>query len=70
MSQNFPDAIAGWFLHPHLQEHINLKETRALLEAIQVYNLRDVHLQVYTDSTTVFWYIKKWGAEVYHSTTS
>ena len=61
VSEAFPDPIAGWFLHPQLQDHINLKEARALLEAIQVYNLRDVHLQVYTDSTTVFWYLKKWG---------
>ena len=50
---------------PQLEEHINLKETRALLEAIQVCNLKNVHLQLYTDSTTVFWYIKKWGGEVY-----
>ena len=63
VSEAFPDPIAGWFLHPQLQDHINLKEARALLEAIQVYNLRDVHLQVYTDSTTVFWYLKKWGGE-------
>ena len=65
VSENCPDPIARWFLHPQLEEHINLKETRALLEAIQVCNLRNVHLQLYTDSTTVFWYIKKWGGEVY-----
>ena len=66
VSQGSPDPIAGWFPPPLLQEHISLKETRAILEAIKVYNLRNVHLQVYTDSTTVYWYIRKWGGRSLH----
>ena len=68
LTSSSPDPIAGWFIHPQVEEHINLKETRALLEAIQLYNLRDLNLQVYTDSTTLYWYIKKWGGGACTST--
>ena len=61
VSQAFPDPIAGWFPHPQLQEHINLKEARALLEAIQIYNLKDVHLQVYRQHNSFFGTSKSGG---------
>lgn len=55
------DPIWGWFLPPVIQDHINLKETRALLESILVYNLKNAEVHVWTDSTTLFWYLLKWG---------
>ena len=47
------DPVSGWFHESQVQEHINMKEARALLEAILVYDYRDAHIQSYTDGTTL-----------------
>ena len=42
-------------------QHINIKEAEALLHAIRVYDLTNLHLNFYTDNTTLWWYLHKWG---------
>lgn len=51
----------GWFNGPRAQHHINIKEGQAALQALLVYNLRDTHVHLYTDNTTLWWYLHKWG---------
>ena len=53
--------ITGWFLGPQAEEHINHKEGLAVLQAIRTYNLRNVTIRIFTDSTTIMWYLRKWG---------
>ena len=52
------DPLSGWFRDPEVLQHINYKETKALIETILVYHLQ---LSYYTESTTLWWYITKWG---------
>jgi hypothetical protein len=58
------DTTHGWFQGPKLREHINYKEAEAVVESILYYNLSQVHLQLWIDNTTVWWYIHKWGGRV------
>lgn len=51
----------GWFIGPQAQLHINVKEGEAAHQALLVYGLRDTHIHLYTDNTTLWWYIHKWG---------
>jgi hypothetical protein len=51
----------GWFPSHQAVEHINYKEGLATLEALRAYPLRDMEVHLYTDNTTLMWYLKKWG---------
>lgn len=61
--------LTGYFQDHKVQEHINYKEGLAVLEAIRTYNLWGVTLKVFTDNTTIMWYLKKWGGGLCTSTT-
>jgi hypothetical protein len=58
-------SINGWFQHPSAS-HINAKEFLATIKAIEAFVLTDQHLDVYTDNTTVYHYIRKWGGKLPH----
>ena len=58
-------SINGWFQHP-TSTHINAKEFQATIKAIEAFILTDQHLDVYTDNTTVYHYIRKWGGRLPH----
>ena len=58
-------SINGWFQHPSAS-HINAKEFHATIKAIEAFVLTDQHLDVYTDNTTVYHYIRKWGGKLPH----
>ena len=58
-------SINGWFQQPSAA-HISAKEFHATTKAIEAFVLTDQHLDVYTDNTTVYHYIQKWGGKLPH----
>ena len=61
-----PNTLAwGWF-RKEKGEHINVKEFLAGVNALKAYALTSGQLHFYTDSMTLYWYLKKWGGRKEH----
>ena len=58
-------SINGWFQHPPAP-HINAKEAHATIKAIEASVLTGQHLDVQTDNTTVYHFIRKWSGKLPH----
>lgn len=56
-------GVYGEFQDPMMEAHINIKEAEGALQGILAHNFQDTHLLLFTDSTNVFYSLKRWGSK-------
>ena len=55
----------GWFRKDR-SDHINRKDFKAGVLALQSYAMSTKHVEFYTESMVLYWYFRKWGGRLLH----